>query len=197
MATVPITKRYSLEEYLSLERKAQYKSEYRSGFIVAMPAASREHNVITVNFSAEIRARLRMRACEVYASDMCVQTSPTGLYTYPDVVVVCDEPRFLDDEFDTLLNPTLLVEVLSPSTEDYDRGDKFDQYKAIESLREYSLVAQDRVLVERFVKRGKRWMRTEYRDLDGTLEPESIGSAIPMREIYAKVKLADRARAED
>ena len=128
---------------------------------------------------------------------MRVRTSPTGLYTYPNVVVVRGEPRFLDGEFDTLLNPTLLVEVLSPSTEDYDRGDKFDQYKAIASLREYVLVAQDQFLVERFVKRDKRWFPAEHRDVESDLVLESIGCAVPMRDIYAKMRISGRGDGRD
>ncbi len=197
MATVPITKRHTPEEYLSLERQAQYKSEYRNGFIVAMSCASRDHNRIAGNFYRKISDLLEDGPCEAFIGDMRVRTSPTGLYTYPDVVVVCGEPLFLDEVVDTLLNPTLILEVLSPSTEDYDRGDKFDLYKAIESLREYVVVAQDEVLVERFVKRGRRWIRTEYRDLGGMLELESIGCAVPLRQIYARVEMAGRGEGRD
>jgi Uma2 family endonuclease len=197
MATAPVTKRYTPEEYLALERKATYKNEYRSGFIIAMSGASRKHNLIAGNLHALVWNQLTGRPCEVYMGDMRVRTSPTGLYTYPDVVAVCDEPRFLDDEFDTFLNPTLIVEVLSPSTEDYDRGDKFDQYRAIRSLREYVVVAQDEVQVERFVKRGRKWIHTMYRDLGDTLALESIGCAIPLRPIYARVKMADRGAGRD
>ena len=110
------------EEYLALERKAPYKSEYLKGEVFAMTGASRRHNLISLNIGAELRAQLRQRPCEVYTSDMRVKLGATGLYTYPDVVVVCGEPAFEDAEVDTLLNPILLVEVLSKSTEDYDRG---------------------------------------------------------------------------
>jgi Uma2 family endonuclease len=192
MATVPITKRYTPEEYLALEREARYKSEYLNGFITAMSGASRYHNRIAGNFYRKISDQLEDRPCEAFIGDMRVRTSPTGLFTYPDVAVVCGEPRFLDEDVDTLLNPTLIVEVLSPSTQDYDRGDKFEQYKAIESLREYVVVAQDEVLVERFAKRGKRWIRTAHRDVESTLVLESIGCAVPLRQIYARVDLAGR-----
>lgn len=197
MATAFITRRYTPEEYLALERKAEYKSEYCNGFITAMSRASRKHNLVAANILAVTWNQLVERECEVYMGDMRVRTSPTGLYTYPDVVAICGEPLFLDDEVDTLLNPTLIVEVLSPSTEDYDREGKFEHYKAIESLREYVLVAQDEVLVERFVRQGEEWVRTEYRDIDATLVVESIGCAIPLRQVYAKVKLADGHGADD
>ena len=106
-----------------------------------MSGASRRHNLITVNITAGLHAQLRQRPCEVYTSDMRLKVSPTGLYTYPDVVVVCETPQFEDAELDTLLNPTLIVEVLSRSTEDYDRGGKFEHYRSLDSLQEYLLVA--------------------------------------------------------
>jgi Uma2 family endonuclease len=188
MATAAITKRYTPEEYLALERKAKYKSEYSNGFITAMSGASREHNLIAGNIHAVVWIQLADRPCEVYQGDMRVRTSPTGLYTYPDVVAFCGEPQFLDEEVDTLLNPTLIVEVLSPSTREYDRGDKFEQYQTIESLREYVLVSQDEVLVEHFVRQGQEWVRSEIRDMTETLVLESIGCAVPLRQIYQKVK---------
>src|SRR5919198_4874617 len=119
---------YTPEEYLALERAARHKSEYVNGRIYALAGASRAHNLIVVNVSAELRAQLRGRPCETYASDMRVKVSQTGLYTYPDVVVVCGEPRFEDAQVDTLLNPTVIIEVLSESTESYDRGEKFAHY---------------------------------------------------------------------
>ena len=137
MATAAITKRYTPEEYLAMERKADVKSEYFNGFITAMSGASRKHNLVTANISAVIHGQLRDRPCEVYIGDMRVRVTPTGLFTYPDVVAVCGEPKFLDDEFDTLLNPTLIIEVLSPSTAEYDRQDKFEHYRSLDSLREY------------------------------------------------------------
>ncbi len=191
MATATIIKRYTPEEYLALERTTTIKSEYRNGFITAMSGASRKHNLVAGNMYAEIHGQLRRRSCEAYMGDMRVRVTPTGLYTYPDVVVVCDEPEFLDDELDTLLNPTLIVEVLSPSTEGYDRGGKFEHYRTLDSLKEYVLVAQDQVLVERRVRQGQEWASTEYGNIEETLVLESIGCAIPLREIYAKVKFVD------
>src|SRR5215510_15498100 len=110
------------EEYLALERKAGYKSEYFAGEIFAMSGASEQHNLIVANVVATLHTQFRNRPCKVYASDMRVKVSPTSLYTYPDVVALCSEPRFDDDQKDTLLNPTVIIEVLSPSTEAYDRG---------------------------------------------------------------------------
>jgi Uma2 family endonuclease len=188
MATAAITKRYTPEEYLALERKAKYKSEYCNGFITAMSGASRDHNRIAGNFYRKISDQLEDGPCEAFVNDMRVRVTPTGLYTYPDVVV-CGEAQFLDDELDTLLNPTLIVEVLSPSTEGYDRGDKFSHYRRLDSLREYLLIAQNEVMVERHVRKGKKWVVTKYQDMEETLVLESIGCAVPLRQIYKRVKL--------
>ena len=133
--------RFTPEEYLALERQAEYRSEFFHGEIFAMAGASREHNLIAGNVSRELGNQLKGRPCETYQSDMRVKVSDTGLYTYPDVVVACGELAFEDDEVDTLLNPTLLIEVLSESTESYDRGKKFGYYRTIQSLAEYLLVA--------------------------------------------------------
>jgi Uma2 family endonuclease len=196
MATAAITKRYTPEEYLALERKARYKNESCNGFIIAMSGSSLEHNRIAGNFYRKVSDQLEDGPCEAFINDMRVWVTPTGLYTYPDVLVVCGEAQFLDDEVDTLLNPTLIAEVLSPSTEEYDRVGKFSHYRRLPSLKECVLIAQDEVLVERRVKQGKRWVSTTYRDLEETLVLESIGCAIPLRHIYKRVELARRNGAD-
>jgi Uma2 family endonuclease len=188
MSSAAVKTRPTPEQYLALERKAAVKSEYLNGHIVAMAGTSRPHNLIAGNLHGEIRSQLRDRPCESYVSDMRVNITPTGLYTYPDVVAVCDEPRFLDGELDTLLNPTVIVEVLSPSTEAYDRGLKFAHYRRLASLREYVLVAQDRVLVERYTRQGEEWLLTAWSGLEDTLRLASIDCAVALREIYAKVQ---------
>lgn len=188
MATAALT-HYTPDEYLALERHAEFKSEYLDGRIVAMTGATAAHNTITGNVHGELRARLRGTACRQFMGDMRVQIGGGRRYAYPDVVVVCGEPRFLDGALDTLLNPALIVEVLSPSTEAYDRGEKFLHYRTIESLREYVLVAQDRVLVERFVRAGEFWTLSTLSDLDAALELTSVDCSIPLREIYYNVEL--------
>src|SRR5271166_5473431 len=147
MASAQRIPRYTPQQYLEMERKADFKSEYCDGYITAMAGASREHNLIAGNVHGEIRSQLKARPCEVYMSDMRLCVSPTGLYTYPDVMALCGEPLFQNDEVKTLLNPTMIVEVLSDSTESYDRGRKFGHYRRLPSLREYVLVAQDEVKV--------------------------------------------------
>ena len=189
MSTLPQTA-FSPDEYLALERKSKYRSEYVNGRIFAMSGASREHNLISGNIFAEIRSQLRGRDCEVYVGDMRVKVGPMGMYTYPGVVAVCGEPRFEDPQVDTLVNPTVIVEVLSPSTEAYDRGEKFAHYRRLDSLLDYVLVAQDRVLIEHFSRHGAKgdvWVFSAISDLDGTLDLHSIGCVLAVGEVYDRV----------
>ena len=178
------------EEYLARERKALTKSEYRDGRIYAMPGASREHNLITGNTLVELHVQLRNRVCEVYPSNMWVKVSAAGTYTYPDIVVVCDEPLFDDTYFDTLLNPTVLVEVLSPSTAAYDRGEKFAAYQKLDSLCEYVLISQDSVCVEHYLRQEQDWDLTEFRSLDDVFSLVSIECELSLQAIYAKVQFS-------
>jgi Uma2 family endonuclease len=182
---------YAAQEYLAFERKSPIKHEYRNGSIFEMPRSNRWHKLITGNLGCELSTQVRDRPCELYMSAMRILVSRTGLYTYPDVVAVCGEPRFEDSERDTLLNPNVIIEVLSESTEAYDRGKKFGHYRRLESLREYVLVAQDEVRVERYTRQGDDWLLTELSNLDDTLRLESIGCAVALHEIYAKVELAN------
>lgn len=181
------------EEYLALERKAPYKSEYLKGEVFAMTGASRRHNLISLNIGAELRAQLRQHPCEVYTSDMRVKLGATGLYTYPDVVVVCGEPAFEDAEADTLLNPILLVEVLSKSTEDYDRGGKFEHYPTLPSLHEYLFVAQEKCHVVHYTRQTDHtWLLSETRNIDEHLHLACIYCDLVLSEVYAKVSFAGR-----
>lgn len=191
MSSAAEKRRYTAEEYLALERKAPFKSEYYRGEIFAMSGASREHNLIAGNLFSSIRSQFLDRPCETFMSDMRVRVLPTGLYTYPDVVAVCGEPRFEDDEVDTLINPTLVIEVLSPSTERYDRGAKFGQYRRIESLREFLLASQDEVLVEHYVRHGEEWVLTAYDRRETVLKLDSIGCEVSLRDAYSKVDVPE------
>ena len=187
MATAATTKRYTPEEYLALEREAKFKSEYKNGFITAMAGTTPKHNKIALNFASEIRAQFRGRPCEVYMSHVRLRVSPAGLYGYPDVMALCGPLQFDERDLESLINPTMIAEILSRSTEAHDRGDKFEDYQTIPSLQEYVLISQDRLLVELFTRHGDSWVRSELRDLDETLILESLGCAIPLREIYAGV----------
>ena len=182
---------FTPEEYLARERKALTKSEYRDGQIHAMPGTSRAHNLITVHVTGELYIQLRTRSCEVYPSDMRVKVSAAGLYTYPDVIVVCDEPRFDDTHLDTLLNPTVLIEVLSPSTAAYDRGEKFASYQKLDSLYEYVLISQDSVRVEHYLRQGQAWDLTEFHSLSDVFQLVSIECELSLQAIYAKVQFSE------
>jgi len=197
MSSAATKRRFTPQDYLALERKSETRSEYYKGEIFAMSGASREHNLIAGNVNAEIRDQILDRPCESYPSDMRVSIEATGLYTYPDVSVVCGEPRFQDSEVDTLLNPTVIIEVLSPTTEAYDRGVKFRHYRRIGSLREVVLISQDRMMVERFTRRGNDWVLSDITDPDQVLKLESIGCRIPLNRIYAKVTFPETGATEE
>ena len=195
MSTVP-KPRYTPEQYLAIERAAEFRSEFYRGEMFAMVGASRKHNLIASNVCRRISENFDGRLCEVYQSDMRVKVNKTGLYTYPDVVATCDQPRFEDDHIDTLLNPKVVVEVLSPSTELWDRSKKFEHYRAIESLREYVLISQDHVMVERFTRNAEgQWALLDYRTIEETLVLDSISCQIKLSDIYARIDF-DETEAE-
>ena len=177
------------EEYLAFERKATTKHEYLSGEIVAMSGASFAHNFITGDIFGELRSQLRNGRCKAATSDMRVKVSKTGSYFYPDVVVFCGEPQAEDSKSDTLLNPTVIVEVLSPSTEARDRGEKFWHYQQLASLQEYILVSQDEVYVEHYFREGPHWLRTEFRLLEDRMPLPSIECELSLRDIYNSVEI--------
>lgn len=189
MSSQPKT-HFTPEEYLALERQAEYKNEYFDGEIFAMVGASRKHNLISVNIAAALHSQLKDRPCEVYASDMRIRIPRANIYTYADVTVACGEPKFEDAELDTLLNPDLIVEVLSKSTASYDRRQKFAFYRTIESLTGYILVSQETWHVEQYAKQADgRWLLSDFRAPDEVVSLDSIGCALPLREIYDKVSL--------
>jgi Uma2 family endonuclease len=180
---------YTPEEYLAIERNCEGKSEYYGGEIFAMSGASERHNLIAGNILAGLHAQFRGRPCKVYMSDMRVKVSPTGLYTYPDVVALCGEARFDDEQKDTLLNPTLIIEVLSKSTEAYDRGEKFKHYRKVDSLSEYLLISQERHQVDHYVRQpDNHWLLSEASNLDDTVNLPSINCVLALNEIYDKVE---------
>jgi Uma2 family endonuclease len=178
------------EEYLALEREAECKSEYYDGEIFAMTGASLRHNRITLNIGAQLTVRLAGRECQAFTSDMRVHVPATGLYTYPDVVAVCGEPELQDEHLDTLLNPVLIVEVLSKSTARYDRIDKIADYRSIPSFAEYLLVSQDEYRVEHYARQPDgRWLLTEFRSPPDVIRLDSIRCSLSLSEIYDKVEL--------
>jgi Uma2 family endonuclease len=186
---------YTAAEYLRLERAAETKSEYANGQILAMTGASRAHNLIAGNLFRNLSQQLLGGSCEAYMSDMRVRVSQTGLYTYPDVVVACGEIQFEDDQVDTLLNPVVVVEVLSPTTEAYDRGEKFAHYRRLDSLQEYLLVSQDKVQVERYVRQGDQWVLSERSSLEDVLRVDAIDCSVRLSDIYYKIELPSGGQA--
>jgi Uma2 family endonuclease len=181
--------RLTPDEYLAIERAAETKSEYWDGEMFAMSGASRKHGLAGFAIATELGVQLRGRPCEAFIADMRVRMPKRRAYVYPDVVVACDEPQFEDDQLDTLLNPTLVIEILSPSTANFDRGHKFQHYRTIASLQEYVLVHQDAVRVEHYRRQSDfSWVLREFSQLDDTLELPSIGCQLRLEAIYEKLK---------
>jgi Uma2 family endonuclease len=183
--------RISPEEYLALERASDTKHEYYRGEIFAMAGASPNHTIISMNIGASLHAQLRKKPCTVHLADLRVKISSTGLYTYPDVVVVCGEPKYDDRQKDTLLNPTVIVEVLSPTTEAYDRGSKFEMYRTIESLQEYVLVNQDKMHIDHYRLTEKGWLLDDASSPDATINLPSINCRLLLADVYEKVRFED------
>ena len=179
--------RLTPEQYLELERAAEFRHEYYNGRMCAMAGASYRHTKIIGNIAAALHDLFRGRPCDVLTTDLRTCVSPDGLYTYPDIVVVCGEPRFLDTQADTLLNTVVIVEVLSPSTEAYDRGLKFAQYRKLESLQEYVLVSQAEPRVEVYRRQtGNEWLLSESIGLDAACTFRSIDCSVSLADVYDK-----------
>jgi len=182
-------------EYLAFERaQSDAKHEYLDGRIIpmvetiqGMAGASLAHNRIVSNLVISLGTQMRGRPCDVFSSDMRIHIPITGLYTYPDIAALCDEPRFEDDQLDVLLNPSIIIEVLSPSTEAYDRGAKFDHYRSIETLQAYMLIAQDRAHVEQFERQGSGWLLTVTKGLEASVRLEAIGCELALADVYERV----------
>ena len=187
MSTPARKTRLASEEYLAIERAAEFKSEFYDGVMYAMSGASYEHNLINVNLLANLHNQLRGGPCRALVNDL--RTSLTqGNYAYPDIVVVCGKPEFIDDQFDTITNPRVIIEVLSPSTQKWDRGGKFAHYQRIATLQHYILVGQDGPAVERRDRQADdSWLTTGISWPDGILTLGSIGTAVPLSEIYLDV----------
>jgi Uma2 family endonuclease len=175
-------------EYLRVERAAAYRSEYFAGEMFAMAGGSPRHSLIRTNLIGELSGGLKCCPCTAYDSDLRIRVSATGLYTYPDASVICGALEFDDEHRDTVLNPTLIAEVLSEGTEAYDRGKKFNHYRQLPSLREYLLVAQDRPTLERFARNADgTWTLTIKSGLDQSLDLSAIGVTLSLAEVYDKV----------
>jgi len=181
-------------EYLEQERRAERKSEYFQGEVFAMAGASRWHGLIVTNLASQLWQQLKGKPGEVYMGDLRLRVTPAGLYTYPDVMVVCGDVQFADDQKDTVLNPVVLIEVLSESTRDYDRGRKFEHYRTLPPLREYLTIAQDKPHIEHWMRQEEdRGIFAEFHHLSQTIRLASIDCVLPLAEIYDKVDWAGAA----
>ncbi|MFM9905212.1 MAG: Uma2 family endonuclease [Pyrinomonadaceae bacterium] len=180
------------EEFLAFERASDIKHEYLGGQIVAMGGAKRNHNIVALNLGGDLNNLIEEKDCEAYLGDMRVFLPATSDYAYPDITLVCGEPVFQDDVLDTLINPLLIIEVLSESTEAYDRGLKFRLYRSIDTLHEYVLISQDQPRIEKYNKKGDGfWVLSETSGIDSELQLESIGVAVPLSRIYRKVRFEE------
>jgi Uma2 family endonuclease len=189
--TVP---RYTSQQYLELERAAAFRSEFIAGYIINMAGGSALHDGITINLTALLHGRLRGSPCRPYTANMRMGIREAGAYFYPDLSVVCGEPVFDDEWRDTINNAGIVFEVLSPSTEKYDRGDKSIAYRSLESLREYVLISQEKPHVERYTRQDNgSWLLTEVASLSDTLELPSIDCRIPLSELYEGVEFPPKA----
>lgn len=178
-------------EYLAFERDSAFKHEFLNGTVFAMSGASEAHNLISGNVMTALKNQLRGRPCKVYPADMRVKVRPTGLYTYPDISVVCGDAHIVRDGIDSLLNPTLIIEILSPSTELYDRGKKFQHYRQLESLQAYVLIAQDSPRVEQFTRQGDGfWQFAEAVSVDAALDLTALGCTLRLADVYGQVDFA-------
>lgn len=187
----PATKYYTREEYLALEEAAEYKSEYYRGEIFAMAGTSATHNRIVLNVASFLDRELPKKRCDVFASDVRLQVESRDLFTYPDIMIVCEKPQFYENRNDTVTNPVIIFEVLSEATKNYDRGEKFEFYRAIPTLKEYVLVDQHKIHVEHFLKvEPGKWILTEYDDILHELKLAAVDLIIPLQAIYNRVEFA-------
>ena len=194
MSATPKTKKKLTEdEYLAIEADADYRSEYYNGEMFAMAGANEGHNALKDNLIGELHAPLKDGPCRTYSSDMRVKVKRTGLYTYPDIVIVCGEPEIEHRQgLDNLLNPRVVIEVLSKTTESYDRGTKFRHYKRLASVKEYVIVSSDRLCIDRFVRQDdETWVLTTFDKPSGKMVLESVPVRIPLADIYRGVDLLE------
>ena len=187
MSTLTVT-HVTPEEYLAAERLSETRSEYLDGGVCPMTGGSLNHNQITINLVLELGSQLRTRPCRVLGMDLKVRMPDSRKFFYPDVTVVCGTPQFHDDRRDIILNPDLIIEVMSPSTEAFDRGAKFRAYQTIESLKEYVLVSQDAPAVERYVRNGDgSWQYKSVAGLESSLTLPSVECTLNLGAVYDKV----------
>ena len=192
MSAVPKPKMLTVAEYLAIEREAAFKSEFYDGEMLAMAGASPPHNIIKDNVIGELHSQLKGGPCRSYSSDQRVKVTPTGLYTYPDIVLVCGLPQYDPADPNTLTNPQVILEVLSPETAEYDRGTKFRHYQQLASVQEVVFISQDAMKVERFVRQpGESWLLTTFDDPTGPFALVSVPVTVLLADVYRNVVLPE------
>lgn len=185
----PAIKYVTAAEYLAFEREAEERHEFYKGEIFAMSGASFKHNIIEDNLRGTLHTFLKGKKCRSFGSNLRIHIPQNTLYTYPDILIVCDEPKLSDEYFDTLLNPTVIIEILSPSTANYDRGAKFDLYRQIESLKEYILIDSATIHFVHYIKNPDlTWTLSDSRNLNAPFSITTIGLQIPLSEVYSGVE---------
>ncbi|MES2701231.1 MAG: Uma2 family endonuclease [Bacteroidota bacterium] len=187
-------RKFTIEEYLEMEDAATEKHEYYQGEIFDMSGPKLQHNIVAVNLLTRIKEKLRGKPCRPFGSDMRVHIPTNTLFTYPDISIACGELQFLNNDEWNLLNPTVIMEVLSPSTKSYDRGEKFKLYRDIPSLKEYILVDPESIGIEAYhINNNGNWELHEYRDSNGELSLRTIGLSLPLAHIYEDTKAIGNA----
>ncbi len=187
MAAVMNVNTSVLQKYWALEATSQQKHELHQAQIIAMAGASRRHNLVVINVASELRQKLRLQPCETYMSDMRVSQQAMENYYYPDISVVCEPPQFENTNPETLLNPLIIIEVLSPTTERFDRGEKFAIYRQFSSIKTYLLISSERVLVEVYQRQEQGWLLREYNQLNQEALIESLNLALPLSALYERL----------
>jgi Uma2 family endonuclease len=188
---LPEIKHITEKEYLETERLALEKHEYYKGEIFAMSGASIAHNKIFSNTFLEIGTKLKGKKCQPFGSDLRIHIPKNTLFTYPDISIVCGETETTDDKFDTITNPSVIIEILSPSTRNYDKGEKFTLYREIDSLQEYILIDSERIMVEKFIRNSDNsWQLTEYKSIDLSFSITTVAIEMPLLDIYEGLAIA-------
>ena len=183
-------KLYTIEEYLEMENAALEKHEYYKGEIFAMSGASARHNVISSNLIISLGISLKGKSCQPYGSDMRIHIPENSLFTYPDISIICGDVTISDEDENTAIGPTVIIEILSPSTRNYDRGEKFMLYRAIPALKNYILVDSESVHVEHFaINKEGLWQLKEYNKINEEIFIETLNISLPMKEVYERSKL--------
>jgi len=197
MSAIPKPHKLTTIEYLAIEEKAEFKSEYYNGEMFATAGANEKHNFVNENLVLEVGSRLKGGPCRTVSRDMRMKVEETGLYTYPDMMIFCGKPEYDSLNKNTLINPAVVFEVLSQSSENYDRGAKFRMYQKRLSIREIVLVSQDQPLIQVFTRQpDETWLLTTFDDMTGNFSLLTLPVSVPMVDVYRDVEFASQESSE-